>query len=360
MRKTPSGKEIECCVYCPTLCLSRCPVGRASGNAGLSPQSKQSSVWRLRKNLVEPTPETLAPAFYCLDCLACREICDHRINVPANLAAARVELSRQTGPLVPAEECRYDEEEAWRRLQDIAPSWRRVDQCQALLVPGLEMLREDSTDLLVALFRTLDRLGDLVVGVTRDSVRECGHHPYALGHHDLAEDAAKTSRKRFQRYSKVVFASPHCASFVQLRWPEAGLHLDKRFATLLEFLGRRLDFGRAGFYDRKVAYHDPCHFGRHLGLYQLPRDILKWATNAKAVELLYNRERSLCCGGGYPVPEVSPEVADGIAAALMEEAADTGADELIVACAQCRSRLQSLDSGLPVRHLLEVLAEVEP
>jgi len=224
----------------------------------------------------------------------------------------------------------------------------------------MEMLQEDGTDLLEALFRTLDRLGDLVVGVTRDSVLECGHHPYALGHHDIAEQTAKTNRKRFQKYTKVVFASPHCASFVRLRWPEAGLHLDKQYATLLEFLGRRIDFGRAGFYDRKVTYHDPCNFGRHLGLYQLPRDILKWATNSRAVEMLYKRERALCCGGGYPVPEVDPKVAGEIAAALMDEAVSTGAEEMIVACAQCRSQLRQLEGGLPVRHLLEVLAEVEP
>ncbi len=360
MQKTPTNKDIECCVYCPTLCLSRCPVGRASGNVGLSPQSKQLSVWRIRKHLVEPSINTLAPAHHCLDCLACRELCDHNINVPANLAAARIELARQAGQLVPAEACRYDEEAAWARLRGMAPSWRRVDQCQALLVPGLEMLREENTDLLEALFRTLDRLGDLVVGVTRDSVLECGHHPYALGHHELAEEAARTSRKRFQRYSKVVFASPHCASFVRLKWPEAGLNLDKQYATLLEFLGRRIDFNRAGFYNRKVTYHDPCHFGRHLGLYQLPRDILKWATNSRAVEMLYTRERSLCCGGGYPVPEVAPQLASGIAAALMQEALATGAEELVIACAQCRSLLQGLPGGLPVRHILEILAEVEP
>jgi dimethylglycine catabolism B len=359
MLKTPPGKDIECCVYCPTLCLSRCPVGRASGNVGLSPQSKQLSMWRVRKKLVKPTINTLAPAHYCLDCLACREACDHRINVPSSLAAGRVELSRQAGHLVPAEACNYDEEAAWQRLKEVAPSWRRVDQCQALLVPGIEMLREDTTDLLEALFRALDKLGDLVVGVTRDSVRECGHHPYALGHQDLAEDMAKTSRKRFARYSKVVFASPHCASFVRLKWPEAGLHLDKQYATLLEFLGRRIDFSRAGFYDRKVTYHDPCNFGRHLGLYQLPRDVLKWATNSKAVEMLYNRERAVCCGGGYPVPEVDRRVADDIAASLMGEAVATGAEEMVVACAQCRSQLQRVEGGIPVRHLLEVLSEVE-
>ncbi len=359
MRKIPSGKDIECCVYCPTLCFSRCPVSRASGNLSFSPQSKQSAVWRVRKSLMEPTGANLTPAYHCLDCLACRENCDHSIDIPGNLAAARVEQFRRTGPVVPAAAAAYDEERAWQLLSSVTPSWRRVDQCQALLVPGLELLREENVDLLEALFRALDRLGDLVIGVNRDSVLECGHHPYALGHMEAADLMARGSRKRFSRYSKVVFASPHCAAFVRGRWPEANLYLEKQFATLMEFLGRRLDFTRGGYYHRRLAYHDPCHFGRHLGLYQLPRDILQWATNARPLELLFNRKRSLCCGGGYPVPEVAPDLSRGIADALLDEALATGAEELVVACAQCRHQLHR-ETGLPVRHILEVVAEVTP
>jgi Fe-S oxidoreductase len=353
MKSRPDSRE-------PTLCQSRCPVSRASANLAYTPQGKQSAVWRLQQRLVAPGPDSVLPAYLCLDCLACRENCDHGVDVPANLSAARHEWAREVTPLVSEAELRYDTEAAWRLLSSAAPSWRRMDQCQALLVPGMEMLTEENFDLLEALFRALDRLGDLVLGVNRDSVLECGHHPYAHGHLDPARRMARQARKRFARYSKVVFASPHCASFVRLKWPEADLQIERQFATLLEFLGKRIDFARSGFYRRKVAYHDPCHLGRHLGLYQLPRDILKWATNDRPVELLYSRQRSLCCGGGHPLPIVAPQVSGEVARFLAEEFRRTEAEELVVACPQCRARLRADAPEIPVRHLVEILAEVTP
>jgi Fe-S oxidoreductase len=219
------------------------------------------------------------------------------------------------------------------------------------------MLSEGCEGMLEALFRVLDLAGDKAVGVNRDSLLECGHLPYTCGEHDQAMKEAAAARKRWGRYSRLLFASPHCASFVKTQWPLAGLDRSKQATTLLEYVAAGLDFSSPGFFKKSVAYHDPCHLGRHLHLYQLPRDILSWATNSRPVELLGSRERGTCCGGGYPLSLHAPQVADDIARLLAGFFADSRADVLVTACARCATRMAAAIPGGRVMHILEVIAE---
>ncbi len=373
MRSRTNARDTTCCVHCPTLCLSRCPVSNAAANLSYSPWGKQSAVWRLKGKLVDSSPESQHPLWMCLDCLACREACLHGIDVPTNLAAARIECGGGKPPLIERRQpgdwadsghaARIppnDPEKGWKLLRDVAPSWRRVKECQALFVPGLEMLQEDSVDLLEATFRLLDAVGDKVLGVNKDSALECGHHGYAHAWFKAAEKEARTTAKKFGRYSRVVLASPHCASFLRLKWPEIGLDRSRQATTLLEFVGRRVDLSGPSFHEGRVAWHDPCHLGRHLGMYQLPRDLLKWACRQPPVELLHRKEKGQCCGGGWPVPSVAPDVASSVSSLVAQEFRDSGADTLLVGCAQCRRQLRTADQNLPVRHIVELLAEKTP
>ena len=51
-------------------------------------------------------------------------------------------------------------------------------------------------------------------------------------------------------------------------------------------------------YPKKLTYHDPCYLGRHNGIYDEPRGILKKVPGLELTELLESRSDSLCCGGG--------------------------------------------------------------
>jgi len=295
----------------------------------------------------------------CLDCLACREACEHGIHIPSNLSPARVGFTRYLPPLVAEEHVRWDTMKAWQILREAAPAWRVSDDCQALLVPGRELLQEDCIPVLRSVFAVLDHVSDRTVGVNRDSVLECGHYPYAHAWYQHAMEEATSAFKRYGRYSRLVFASPHCASFVRLQWPHIDLDRSRAHTTLLEFVGKRLDFSGHGYFGETVVYHDPCHLSRHLGLYQLPRDLLQWATGSRPIEMVYAREKAYCCGGGYPVPAVAPEVAAKITLDRVGQFGETGASILVTGCGECSRRFASSAPDLDVRHIMQVLAEAK-
>ncbi len=48
----------------------------------------------------------------------------------------------------------------------------------------------------------------------------------------------------------------------------------------------------------RVSYHDPCGLGRHCGVYESPRNVLRSIPSVQLVEPSLSRERSRCCGGG--------------------------------------------------------------
>ncbi len=47
-----------------------------------------------------------------------------------------------------------------------------------------------------------------------------------------------------------------------------------------------------------VSYHDSCGLGRHCGVYEPPRKLLKAIPDLQLIEPAMSRERSRCCGGG--------------------------------------------------------------
>jgi Fe-S oxidoreductase len=87
--------------------------------------------------------------------------------------------------------------------------------------------------------------------------------------------------------------------------------------------------------NKKVTYHDPCDLGRHAGIYDEPREIIrKIAPNF--VEPRRTRENSMCCGSGGGLrgsfPEDSIEISRNRLSQIIEE---TGAEILLTECPSC-------------------------
>ena len=112
----------------------------------------------------------------------------------------------------------------------------------------------------------------------------------------------------------------------------------------------KLDFSKKDF---NVTYHDSCHLGRHMEIFDDPRSVIE--SVADIVEMENNRENSLCCGAGGGVKSAYPEIADELAKSRINQAKDTGCEILIAACPFCKLNLENDD--LEVLDLTEFLVK---
>ena len=122
-----------------------------------------------------------------------------------------------------------------------------------------------------------------------------------------------------------------------------------------QLLKQLIDEGRLVFSkkDLNVTYHDSCHLGRHMGLFDDPRFVIESVANL--VEMENNRENSLCCGAGGGVKSAYPEIADELAKSRINQAKDTNCNILITACPFCKLNL--INDELEVLDLTEFLVE---
>jgi heterodisulfide reductase subunit D len=85
----------------------------------------------------------------------------------------------------------------------------------------------------------------------------------------------------------------------------------------------------------KVTYHDPCHLGRHMWVYDSPRNILKAIPGIELVEMPRTRENAWCCGSGGGVKSGYGEWSVETAYERVKEAEKLGVEAIVSACPFC-------------------------
>jgi len=136
------------------------------------------------------------------------------------------------------------------------------------------------------------------------------------------------------------------------------LHYTQLLARLIE--DGKLPF--KGEVNKKVTYHDPCFLGKQNQIYDEPRAVIEAIPGVELVEMDRNRDRSLCCeGGGGRMWVEGTNLEERLAFQRVQEAADTGADILAVACPFClltledALKVQRLDDQMQVMDIMELV-----
>jgi heterodisulfide reductase subunit D len=103
--------------------------------------------------------------------------------------------------------------------------------------------------------------------------------------------------------------------------------------------------------------------GRHLGIYDAPREVLAKIEGSEFQEMAHHHHRAICCGvsGWMNCSQISKQ----IQTTRLREAQATGADTLVTACAKCQIhfRCAMLDKQLKeelnieIKDLTEVVVE---
>ena len=329
--------SLEYCTYCPTLCRHACPVSTVEARETYTPQTKMATMRLLRLHLVDSDVEATASLYACSACGACSEQCRHHIQPGVHLFQGRHEAERR-GHGHPAlaslpERVRAHGEASAARLRELFPGPRDPSAPVAILPSCEEPEAARAVIALAARFGERVEVADVRSG--------CGGYPLlAGGFFEAFRVHAEALAHDLGGHAKLLVACPACAWTLKVQFPEHGVPLAAKVLHPVEFLAPLLAAAtlppRTGD-QAAVAYHDPCYLGRHLGVYEAPRDLLRQVR--PLVELPRRRQESVCSGGGGLLPLTMPAAAEAMARERAAEIRETGATVVATACASCRKRL---------------------
>lgn len=197
----------------------------------------------------------------------------------------------------------------------------------------------------------------------------CGVPFLVSGKWDLWQAAVRHNVEAVKRrgIQKLVVSCPGCwvaLNHYYRQWaPRLGLDWDVQIEHITETATRAIREGKLNFrrpVNKVLTYHDPCHIGRHGGIYEPPREVLSAIPGVELREMEHNRENGLCCGSVLTrVGEVP--TSDRLGGLRVQEAEATGAQALVTTCPCCEFQLRvaakAKGSELPVVDFSTIVAE---
>jgi Fe-S oxidoreductase len=195
----------------------------------------------------------------------------------------------------------------------------------------------------------------------------CGESIRKTGNEDLFKHLAKENIKNFidRGVKKILVSSPHCYHTFKNEYPEFNVKFE--IVHISEFLSELLREGRlkpVRAFEKKITYHDPCYLGRHNGIFDAPRDVLKHLPGAQLTEMENCRENSFCCGGGGGRIWMETPKEERFSDFRLKQAVDVGAEVLVTACPYCITNFTdsslSLADGqaIEIKDITEIVQEV--
>jgi heterodisulfide reductase subunit D len=179
----------------------------------------------------------------------------------------------------------------------------------------------------------------------------CGSPALKAGYSDDFKKLAEKNLQIFKDHSvgKIITHCPACFMIFKKEYPKVlGEKWNIEVLHVTEVLARskRINEKKSEIRNLKseITYHDPCHLGRQMGVYDEPREIIK-SLGYEIKEMDLNKNQNFCCGGGGGVQSNETDLANKIAKDRIAMAKKTGAKILVTPCPLCYLHLKKNAEG---------------
>ncbi len=241
-----------------------------------------------------------------------------------------------------------------------------VEGTEFLYFPGCYLCYDPRLKKVARATATILNKAGVDFGILGEKENCCGESIRKTGEEELFKRLARDNIKAFVEnvVRKILVSSPHCLHTFKNEYPDfmvtfEVIHLSEFLFQLIQEGKLRLD----NTFAKKVAYHDPCYLGRHNGIYDQPREVLKSVSGLELLELADSRVDSLCCGGGGGRIWMETPKGERFCDIRLDQAMDVGADVLATACPYCISNFEdsrlTLDAieKIEVKDITEIIQE---
>jgi len=195
----------------------------------------------------------------------------------------------------------------------------------------------------------------------------CGESIRKTGDEELFKRLARENIKTLidNGVKKIVVSSPHCYHTFKNEYPEFMVNFEVIHSS--QYLFELIDEGRLEItkeYRKDITYHDPCYLGRHNGIYDEPREVLKKVPGLELDEMPDSRENSLCCGGGGGRIWMETPKGERFSDLRLEQAIGVGAKVLATCCPYCITNFEDsrvnmeYEGVLEIKDITEIIQEV--
>ena len=349
-------KVAELCTRCRCgCCKDECPMYVELLEETISPKGRNQVIRAIATGELEPDERAMRIAYSCLLCRRDELTCLAQLkNAEATETFRRYLLEKGVSPL-PEHEVLVKSLEnygnPWQESKVARKRWAK-EFASHKVVPGktetlfyvgctyaLDRSLQEGPK---ALARIMAKAGERF-GLLLEDELCCGSTAKRIGQVKLFEKLRNQNEKTLRSTGarRIVTACAGCYKTLKQDYP--GLDADISIIHSTEYLARLVKDNRLALkpVSLKVTYHDPCHLGRHAGIYDAPREVLGLVPGLQLVEMKSSRDLSRCCGGGAGVKTAYPAVSQHAALRRLREAEKTGADVLVTTCPFCVQTLRA-------------------
>ena len=347
--------EVFACINCG-FCRAGCPVFAQTGIESENARGRVLQAYYMMKGVLEPSKEVADKFYLCTTCLNCKATCPAGVMVSNIVEGARERLAE--AGFLPDIHKKLIENltatgnpfgEPKEKRTDVFPSTfkPRSGPVDVLLFLGCVASYQD-INIVPNIMKILDQAGVSYTALGKEE-KCCGYISYLVG----TKEFKKAAQENMEAFSKIqpgqiVTTCAGCYKTFKELYPQ---HTSFNFGVVhaIQFLNNLIQEGKVTFKNgnpMKVAYHDPCDLGRHLNIFEPPRDLVRSIPGVTLVEFKNNRLLAKCCGGGGGLKAFDTVLSGEIAYKRMEEAVEVGAEVVVSGCPSCKSNLQLASARL--------------
>lgn len=366
MRVDIESKIMRHCGSC-NYCRDTCPMYIELGSELDSPGGKIRALRAYAEKMRKP-PQELLERLYCADCRRCEAICPAGVPVTGIWHDAKATLLN-TGGVMSENLVKVID---WLEKEG-TPFIGYESEDRTLWAEDLELPPESNTAIFsgcMGSFWYPDQPEMVVDMLTKLKINAgyvpsevcCGLMNYWAGDDKGFEETARKNYAMFKKagIQHIVTGCGGCFGTLAEHYSHFIPEFDVQIHHTVEVLADMVRNGVLTFKGKEGRYtfHDSCHLGRALGIYDEPREIISAIPGMELVELPNNREKSNCCGGFLTV--LDPDLSESVGKRRVNEAVELGVDGMVTTCISCYKNLSycARETDLEVVQLDELILDL--